>query len=90
MPDEIEKIVERLEEEMVCNCDLDNWEPTKTTGHSRVCRIHKEAMRQRYSVFEMVERLRRIVRDAQRGNGKYTLDDYKYVVDELSKVLDFK
>lgn len=27
-----------------CNCDLDNWEPEATTGHSCVCRIHKAAM----------------------------------------------
>lgn len=24
-----------------CNCDLDNWEPEISTGHSHVCRIHK-------------------------------------------------
>lgn len=29
---------------MQCNCDLDKWEPEKTTGHSFVCRIHKAAM----------------------------------------------
>lgn len=29
---------------MRCNCDLDNWEPERTTDHSRVCRIHKMAM----------------------------------------------
>lgn len=28
---------------MQCNCDLDNWEPERTTGHSWVCRIHKAA-----------------------------------------------
>lgn len=28
---------------MRCNCDLDNWEPTRETGHSHVCRIHKAA-----------------------------------------------
>ena len=28
---------------MRCNCDLDNWEPERSTGHSMVCRIHKEA-----------------------------------------------
>lgn len=28
-----------------CNCDLDRWEPERSTGHSRVCRIHKEAIR---------------------------------------------
>jgi len=29
---------------MRCNCDLDNWEPDRRTGHSCVFRIHKEAM----------------------------------------------
>lgn len=29
---------------MACNCDLDNWEPEDSTGHSWVCRIHKAAM----------------------------------------------
>ena len=28
---------------MRCNCDLDNWEPERSTGHSCVCRIHKAA-----------------------------------------------
>lgn len=28
-------------EGMACNCDLDNWEPERSTGHSWVCRIHK-------------------------------------------------
>jgi hypothetical protein len=28
---------------MRCNCDLDNWQPEQSTGHSRVCRIHKAA-----------------------------------------------
>ncbi len=27
--------------EMRCNCDLDNWEPERDTGHSHVCRIHQ-------------------------------------------------
>jgi hypothetical protein len=30
---------------MRCNCDLDNWEPERITGHSWVCRIHKEAIK---------------------------------------------
>ncbi len=30
-----------LEKKMRCNCDLDNWEPEKDTGHSWVCRIHR-------------------------------------------------
>lgn len=29
---------------MRCNCDLDNWEPARSTGHSQVCRIHKQSM----------------------------------------------
>lgn len=29
---------------MACNCDLDNWQPEKSTGHSWVCRIHKAAI----------------------------------------------
>ena len=29
---------------MRCNCDLDNWEPEHSTGHSKVCRFHKTAM----------------------------------------------
>lgn len=33
-----------LEKSMGCNCDLDNWEPEQSTGHSHVCRIHKAAL----------------------------------------------
>lgn len=33
-----------LKATMRCNCDLDNWEPEPSTGHSWVCRIHKAAM----------------------------------------------
>lgn len=33
----------RYTKDMRCNCDLDNWEPERDTGHSWVCRIHKEA-----------------------------------------------
>lgn len=33
---------------MQCNCDLDNWEPERDTGHSCVCRIHKTAVRPTY------------------------------------------
>ena len=29
---------------MQCNCDLDNWEPERSTGHSWVCRIHRVAL----------------------------------------------
>lgn len=41
---ELRKIVERLEKDMRCNCDLDNWEPEQSTGHSWVCRIHRAAL----------------------------------------------
>jgi hypothetical protein len=34
------------ESDVRCNCDLDNWEPERSTGHSHVCRIHKAAIRQ--------------------------------------------
>ncbi len=34
-------------ERIQCNCDLDNWEPTRETGHSSVCRIHKAAHQRR-------------------------------------------
>lgn len=32
-----------FEDQMRCNCDLDNWVPEKSTGHSWVCRIHNAA-----------------------------------------------
>lgn len=35
--------VKHFESQMGCNCDLDNWEPESSTGHSWVCRIHKAA-----------------------------------------------
>jgi hypothetical protein len=40
----LRRIVKRLEPEMQCNCDLDNWQPEPTTGHSWVCRIHQLAI----------------------------------------------
>lgn len=39
----LKEIVKQCEKEMGCNCDLDNWEPAKDTGHSSVCRINKKA-----------------------------------------------
>lgn len=41
-------IASELTKVMPCNCDLDRWEPEKTTGHSCVCRIHKAAISQYY------------------------------------------
>ena len=40
----IATIVAKLEKTMQCSCDLDRWEPTKETGHSWVCQIHKAAL----------------------------------------------
>ncbi len=39
-----ESIARILSKHMQCNCDLDNWVPTKLTGHSDVCVIHKEVI----------------------------------------------
>lgn len=41
-------IVAKIEPTMQCNCDLDNWEPERTSGHSHVCRIHKAAIARFY------------------------------------------
>jgi hypothetical protein len=35
--------VAELEKVHKCNCNLDNWQPQITTGHSWVCRIHRLA-----------------------------------------------
>lgn len=40
----LKEIIEGLERELGCNCDLDKWEPERNTGHSFVCRIHKQAI----------------------------------------------
>lgn len=42
-PTKLKAIVHQLEQRMQCNCDLDNWQPESSTGHSCVCRIHKKA-----------------------------------------------
>jgi hypothetical protein len=39
-------------EGMGCNCDLDNWQPEQSTGHSWVCRIHKAAMAETLPIAE--------------------------------------
>jgi len=44
MNENLIEIAKRLKKEgMQCNCDLDRWEPEKSTGHSFVCRIHQQA-----------------------------------------------
>ena len=42
-PTKLKARVHQLEKKMQCNCDLDNWQPERETGHSWVCRIHKKA-----------------------------------------------
>lgn len=45
--DDLKLKAKELEKTMGCNCDLDNWEPEITTGHSWVCRIHKQALEEK-------------------------------------------
>lgn len=40
----VRELAEEFAKTMQCNCDLDNWEPERSTGHSHVCRIHKAAV----------------------------------------------
>ncbi len=42
----MKEIVREVEGKMQCTCDLDNWEPEKSTGHSWVCQIHKAALKE--------------------------------------------
>ena len=42
---ELREKVRELSRTMQCNCDLDNWQPEPSTGHSHVCRIHRAAVR---------------------------------------------
>lgn len=46
-PPDYRAIAAELAKSMGCNCDLDNWEPDRRTGHSWVCRIHKAAIARR-------------------------------------------
>ena len=32
------------EGKVICCCDLDNWQPEVSSGHSWVCEIHKQAV----------------------------------------------
>ena len=40
----LKEIVRQIESSVPCKCDLDRWEPEKSTGHSWVCPIHKAAI----------------------------------------------
>lgn len=42
----LHSIAKILNKHMQCNCDLDKWEPERSTGHSAVCRIHKAVIHQ--------------------------------------------
>ncbi len=44
MLNRLHEIVEEQESLLQCTCDLDCWEPEKTTGHTWVCQIHKNAL----------------------------------------------
>lgn len=46
-----------LRKTMRCNCDLDNWEPERSTGHSWVCRIHKAALAAAKATVAEIERM---------------------------------
>lgn len=51
---ELREIANALKAEgMRCNCDLDTWEPERTTGHSHVCRIHKRAITMKYRPYDL-------------------------------------
>lgn len=39
----VRAIVNKLENEMQCMCELDNWEPESVYEHSHVCPIYKVA-----------------------------------------------
>lgn len=43
-PKDLRELAQEFEKTMRCNCDLDNWQPEQSTGHSCVCRIHIAAM----------------------------------------------
>ena len=40
--EELKSMVKKVESNMPCRCDLDNWEPEISTGHSIVCPIYRE------------------------------------------------
>jgi hypothetical protein len=46
----LKEIARELEKTMQCNCDLDRWEPERTTGHESGCRIHKAAVNHSFEV----------------------------------------
>lgn len=68
---DLREIAKAIEGEGVCcNCDLDNWEPERTTGHSHVCRIHKRAMMMKFRPHDMrAPNARGNATDTARTNG---------------------
>lgn len=43
--EKLRTIIKEVESNTPCRCDLDNWEPEITIGHSTTCPIHKEVER---------------------------------------------
>jgi len=52
---ELRDIAKKVATVYGCNCDLDNWQPEPSTGHSWVCRIHKQAIALKSAPKEQVE-----------------------------------
>lgn len=48
--EKIGDIARELSKTIQCQCDLDNWEPEKLTGHSCVCPIHNAAIKQGFNL----------------------------------------
>lgn len=41
---DMQAIISEIAKTTQCTCDLDRWEPERSTGHSWVCNIHKLAI----------------------------------------------
>ena len=69
-----------LRKTMQCNCDLDSWEPERTTGHSLVCRIHK-------AIKEKTEKqIRSILHNAELADA---VAPYKTLLQEVHDLLEW-
>lgn len=51
-----EEAQELRDNDMRCNCDIDNWKSEQSTGHSCVCRIHKLAVSLKSNQFNIEEK----------------------------------
>jgi hypothetical protein len=68
---DLKEIVKEFEKNSQCNCDLDNWEPEQSTGHSHVCRIHKSAIQ----TFAEIKKLKKSGRHALCLNNFWRMSD---------------